>query len=95
MFLISVGLLPDNVFVLSTEENKIRERLVEKYKSINNNAQPSEQILKHSVDESELNMKAVKDVFKGHFSDINTLNKNKSDVIEEIDVNKNLILAYY
>ncbi len=86
MFLVSVGLLPDNLFVLSTDETKMRERLAEKYRSMNGNAEPSEQLLKHSIDESLLNLKAVKDVFNGHYSEINTFNKKKSDIIEEVDV---------
>jgi hypothetical protein len=86
MFLVSVGLLPDNLFVLSTDETKMRERSTEKFRSMNGNTEPSEQILKHSIDESLLNLKAVKDVFKGHYSEINTYNKKKSDIIEEIDV---------
>jgi thiamine biosynthesis lipoprotein ApbE len=86
MFLVSVGLLPDNLFVLSTEESKMRERLSEKYRSMNGNTEPSEQLIKHSIDECQLNLKAVEEVFKGHYSDINTFNKKKSDIIEEIDV---------
>jgi hypothetical protein len=86
MLLVNIGLLPDNLFVLSTDENKMRERLIEKFRSMNGNTEPSEQLLKYSIDESLLNLKAVKDVFKGHFSEINTFNSKKSDIIEEIDV---------
>jgi hypothetical protein len=86
MFLVSVGLLPDNLFVLSTDETKMRERLSEKFRAMNGNTEPSVQLIKHSIDESQLNLKAVKDVFKGHFSEINTFDKKKSDIIEEIDV---------
>jgi hypothetical protein len=46
-----------------------------------------ETLAKESVDESELNLAAVKETFKGFYSEINTNEKNKSVIIEEVAVN--------
>ena len=94
MFLISVGLLPDNLFMLTTSEQKIRDRLLEKHNLMNGRPEKAESIIKSALDECELNLKSVKDVFKGNYADISTQDKKKSDIIEEIDVIYNK-LAYY
>ena len=78
MFLVQIGLFPDNLFILKTNEEKIEARLGEKHQD--------KAIIKNAIDEYEINIKPVKEVFKGHFAEISTLNRKKSDIIEEIDV---------
>ena len=86
MFLQSLGLLPDNVVVLTTSRNKAEERIVEKL-----NVDDKEHLAVLSVDETELNLEAVKEIYKGFFSEINTNDKRTDIIIEEIAV-KNYIL---
>jgi hypothetical protein len=78
MFLVQIGLFPDNLFILKTNEEKIEARLREKHTDSN--------IIKNAIDEYELNIKPVREVFKGHFAEINTLGRKKSEIIEEMDV---------
>ena len=63
MFLISVGLLPDNLFILTTSEQKIRDRLLEKHNLMNGRPEKAESIIKSSLDECELKLKSVKDEY--------------------------------
>lgn len=82
MFLQSIGLLPDNVVILSTSREKLEERIREKLKNTNG----ADIIVKNSADEAELNLRAVKEVFKGFYTEINTSEKNKSTIIDDIAV---------
>lgn len=88
MFLQSVGLLPDNVIVLTSSrqrsEERIQEKLIANHKDKNFDFKGP---AKQSVDESDLNLNSVKEVFKGFFADILTSDKTKSSIIEEIAVN--------
>jgi hypothetical protein len=88
MFLQTVGLMPDNIICLESNSNKKEKRLMEKLKQ--NHAEDSaynyERSIKESVDESDLNLKSVKEVFKGFYSEIKTTNRNKSELIDEIAV---------
>jgi len=94
MFLQSVGLMPDNVVCLESSRKKVEERIQEKLKQFHSkdSAYSFEKAVKESVDESELNLKAVKEVFKGFYSEIPTSNRKKSDLIDEIAVK--LIKSY-
>jgi hypothetical protein len=80
MFLVQIGLFPDNLFILKTGEENIEIRLREKHQDIN--------VIKNAIDEYELNIKPVKEVFKGHFAEITTLGRKKSEIIEEMDVSR-------
>jgi hypothetical protein len=93
MFLQSVGLMPDNVICLESNRKKVEERIHEKLKQMhsNDNAYSFPSAIKESVDESELNLKAVKEVFKGFYAEIPTSNRKKSEIIDEIAVNKFII----
>ena len=88
MFLQTVGLIPDNIICLESSRKKVEETINEKLRQIhaNDSAYSFERAIKESVDESELNMKAVKEVFKGFFSEIPTSSRKKSDLIDEIAV---------
>ena len=90
MFLQTVGLMPDNIICLESSRKRVEERIHEKLKQIHSNdsAYSFERAIKESVDESELNLKAVKEVFKGFYSEIPTSNRKKSDLIDEIAVMK-------
>ena len=94
IFLQEIGLLPDNVIVLTTTRekakeqifNKLRERLPKPHEKNeegepdpsvdsenNNNVKTDEQIwdlAKISVEESDMNIRAVEDVFSGFYCEI-------------------------
>lgn len=86
MFLQSVGLLPDNVIVLSTTRTKAEERIKEKLNSVHENDR--ENLARLSVDETELNLTAVKEIYKGFYCDVNSNEKKTDSLIEEIAVIK-------
>ena len=91
MFLQTVGLMPDNIICLESNSSKKEKRILEKLKQnhAEDNSYNYERSIKESVDESDLNLKSVKDVFKGFYSEIKTTNRNKSELIDEIAVIKN------
>jgi len=98
MFLQSVGLMPDNIICLESNRKKVEERIHEKLKQTHSNdpAYSFPTAVKESVDESELNLKAVKEVFKGFYAEIPTSNRKKSDIIDEIAVNlKQFFLNFF
>ena len=88
MFLQTVGLMPDNIICLESNSSKKEKRIMEKLKQ--NHSEDAnynyERSIKESVDESALNLKSVKEVFKGFYSEIKTTNRNKSELIDEIAV---------
>ena len=88
MFLQTVGLMPDNIVCLESNTNKKEKRILEKLKQ--NHSEDAlynyDRSIKESVDESDLNLKAVKEVFKGFYSEIKTTDRNKSELIDEIAV---------
>jgi len=88
MFLQTVGLMPDNIICLESNSSKKEKRIMEKLKQ--NHSEDAnynyERSIKESVDESDLNLKSVKEVFKGFYSEIKTTNRNKSELIDEIAV---------
>lgn len=88
MFLQTIGLMPDNIICLESNRNKVEERILEKLKQNHSKdaAYNFQGSVKESVDESELNLKAVKEVFNGFYSEIPTSNRSKSDLIDEIAV---------
>ncbi len=90
MFLQSVGLLPDNVLILSTSREKSEERVKDKLSQLNHLNINS--IIKQSIDESELNLSAVREIYKGFYCEINCLGKKNADVIDEIAVSE---IFYY
>ena len=91
MFLQTVGLMPDNIICLESNSSKKEKRISEKLKQ--NHSEDDfynyKKSIKESVDESDLNLKSVKEVFKGFYSEIKTTNRNKSELIDEIAVIKN------
>ena len=82
MFLQSVGILPDNVTILTTSEDKISQRLSEK---LTKNFKPEQTSIytDNALKDYHLNIKAVKDIFP-NFSCIETENKNLSNIIEDL-----------
>ena len=88
MFLQTVGLMPDNIICLESSRNRVEERIHEKLRQIHSSEESYNyaKSVKESVDESDLNLKAVKEVFKGFYAEIPTSNRNKSNLIDEIAV---------
>lgn len=90
MFLQQIGLLPDNVIVLTTSRNKAEERISNKL--ITNNIVDWKNLTKLSIDESELNLTAVKEVYKGFYCEINTSENKTSSYVDDIAV---IIFIFY
>lgn len=94
MFLQSIGIIPDNVIILEAPREKSESRINDKLKSNKGEVKHHETVAKESVDEMELNLKAVKNVFKGHCAELLTNNREKSQIIDEIAVNIKFTIAY-
>jgi hypothetical protein len=94
MFLQSIGLLPDNVVVLSNNRKKAEDRIVEKLKQ-GGHKEKIETLAKNSIDESELNIGAVKEIYKGFSCDISTVGKSQNSIVEEITVKNIIIILGY
>jgi hypothetical protein len=88
MFLQSIGLLPDNIIILSTSRDKAEHSICEKLKKSFPNAPNLDMMTKESVDQYDLNIKAVRSIFQGFFSEINTEKKTQESTIEELAVLK-------
>ena len=89
IFLQSVGLLPDNIIILKTTREKAEERVAQKLKEKEFVQDKTEdeikQLAKNSIDEAELNIRAVEDVYKGFFCEL-PVNKfeSKEEVVDEL-----------
>ena len=105
IFLQSIGLLPDNIIVLTTTREKAEEKIFEKLRerypipeqleqqqeqhsvesdSNQNNPKTDEQLkqmAKISMEESEMNIRAVEDVFSGFYCEIPVDKYNDDDEI--------------
>ena len=72
IFLQSVGLLPDNMILLKTTREKAEERV---YKKLKERGQFTDEeqlkiLAKNSVDEAELNIRAVEDIYNGFYCEL-------------------------
>ena len=81
MFLQNMGLLPDNLILLSTTRSRAEERINEKL-----TGEDKEKHAVLSVDETDLNLDTIKEIYKGFYSEINVSEKKTDHVIEEIAV---------
>jgi hypothetical protein len=88
MFLQSIGLLPDNIIILSTSREKAEQSIHEKLEKCFPNAPNHDKMTKESVDQYDLNIKAVRSIFQGFFSEINTERRTPESTIEELAVFK-------
>ena len=76
IFLQSFGLLPDNVILLKTSKEKSLESIEEKIKNNfeNDGIEKTEDEIKNlsaiSYDESDINLKALKDIFNGYYQEV-------------------------
>ena len=76
IFLQSFGLLPDNVILLKTSKEKSLESIEEKIKNNfeNDGIEKTEEEIKNlsaiSYDESDINLKALKDIFNGYYQEV-------------------------
>ena len=76
IFLKSFGLLPDNVILLKTSKEKSLESIEEKIKNNfeNDGIEKTEDEIKNlsaiSYDESDINLKALKDIFNGYYQEV-------------------------
>ena len=88
MFLQSIGLLPDNIIILSTSREKSEQRITEKLKITDPNSQELAKMTKDAIDQYDLNIKSVRNIFKGFFSEIDHQEKSKELILEELAVRK-------
>jgi adenylate kinase len=90
IFLQSSGLLPDNIIVLKTDRHNSEESTFEKIKENleNNGIEKSEDEIKSmakiSVEESELNLEPLKEIFGAYYFEVNVDNLEDSEVIENL-----------
>ena len=90
IFLQSSGLLPDNIIVLTTDKKKSEDAVFEKIKENleNNGIEKTENDIKSmakiSVNESEINLKTLKEIFGGFYNEINVDNCEEADVIDNL-----------
>ena len=76
IFLQSFGLLPDNVILLKTSKEKSLESIEEKIKNnfendgIEKTADEIKNLSAISYDESNINLKALKDIFNGYYQEV-------------------------
>jgi len=85
MFLQSVGIIPDNMILLTTERAISEESVKERLK--NERLGDLGAVIKEAVDSSELGLAAVRDIYKGFFSEIKKTSKEKKEqdmIIEDI-----------
>lgn len=93
MFLQSVGLLPDNVIILSTSRGKAEERIGEKLANMRKDyCLETSTLVKQSLDETDLHLAAVKEIYKGFYCEINSTGRQTHDVIDEIAVRNQIYL---
>lgn len=91
IFLQSLGLLPDHIIVLTTDKQKSEEALFDIIKENleNNGEQRTEEQIKSlakiSVNETELNLKSLEEIFRGFYCEINVDNfEQESEVVDKL-----------
>ena len=89
MFLQSVGLIPDNMIIISTNRKHSEESVLEKLKNEKYSHADLNSLVKESIDQSDLNIAALKDIYKGFYAEIKretNVKKEENVIIENIAV---------
>ena len=87
IFLQSMGILADSIISLTSSPEKVEESVIEKIKSKNENKSDDEikLLAQTSVNEAEMNINSLKDVFKGFYHEINIDDfENENDAVAHI-----------
>lgn len=84
MFLQSVGILPDNIIILEANSNKIQQRLSEKIPMNQDKPQQHPISVNDSIEEYNISMKAVKEIYPNRLILEIDENKNLSSIIDDI-----------
>lgn len=88
IFLQSVGLLPDNVIILTTTREKAETKVFNKLKEkgiLKKSDEELKILAKNSIDEAELNIRAVEDVFAGFYCELPVERfETPSEVVDEL-----------
>ena len=91
IFLQSLGLLPDQIIVLTTDKQKSEEALFDIIKDNleNNGEQRTEEQIKSlakiSVNETELNLNSLEEIFRGFYCEINVDSfEQESEVVDKL-----------
>lgn len=89
MFLQSVGLIPDNMIFINTGRELAESSVNDRLKTEKLNPNELKALVKDSIDQSDLNINALKDIYKGFFSEIVRKSKDRKEeevIIEDIAV---------
>ena len=90
IFLQSSGLLPDNIILLTTNKQKSEDAVFEKIsENLENNGKTKDEkeiksLAKISVEESDINLKALKEIFGGFYYEIQVDNFEQEEVVENL-----------
>lgn len=91
IFLQSLGLLPDHIIVLTTDKQKSEEALFDIIKdNLENNGEQRtkdqiKSLAKISVNETELNLNSLEEIFRGFYYEINVDNfEQESEVVDKL-----------
>jgi len=84
MFLQNVGILPDNTIILDSESKKISDRLSEKIPTNPEKLGNHPILVNESFEEYQINIKAVKEVYPGHFNVNVSSSSNINNVIDDL-----------
>ena len=87
MFLQSVGIMPDHFIILSNSRKTCETRLAEKLKGDKLSQKEQNNLIKDAIDQYDLNIQALRDIFKGFYSEIKS--ENMKSTIEELNVKIN------
>lgn len=88
IFLQSIGLLPDNVIILKTSREKGEEKVFNKLKEkgiLQKSDDELKVLAKNSIDEAELNIRAVEDVYSGFYCELPVDKyESQNEVVDEL-----------
>ena len=88
IFLQSVGLLPDKVIIITTQREKAETKVFNKLKEkgiLKKSDEELKILAKNSIDEAELNIRAVEDVFAGFYCELPVERfETPSEVVDEL-----------
>lgn len=83
MFLQSVGILPDNIILITSEENKVKEVLLNKISSYVKDNAKAMNYTNDALEEYLINFRAVKEVYPNN-TELKVDNKDMSHIIDDI-----------
>lgn len=95
MFLQSVGLIPDNMIILTSTRELSEESVGVRMENEKLYLTELKSLIKESTDHSDLNLIALKEIYRGFYSEIKKETKDKKEqevIIEDIAVKLFIII---